>query len=85
MDNETPNHLLWKTPINDKQQFNIVLFFHDEHFDVITNTGLFFFGPKTKYCYECEAFYTKDTRHRRNCKGKRFFNFRCLHDLVYAF
>jgi len=66
---------IWKADIHWDHLYNLVLFLKDNHYDVITNAGLYFFGPKKKYCFDCEMVYEKPIDHRNKCFGKIIFKY----------
>ena len=45
------NMVIYKAPLHGKIKFTLYLFFHCNHFDVLLNPGLFFWGKKCSYSF----------------------------------
>ena len=67
-DRDNPE-IIWKAEINTKQEYNLIILLKNQHFDVITNLPLYFYGPKMKYCIDCEFSYKNRLEHRNKCIG----------------
>lgn len=60
-------NIKYKGPMD--RRYNVILLHNGNHFDVITNPSLFFFGPKLNFCFECLEPFKSRINHKIKCPG----------------